>query len=168
MKAAFLDRDGTIIADYTDEVWPHINEPEFLPGARDGLTGLLEKGFQLIIITNQYLNDEGFISKNQYLDFWCKVKTQLTEWEIPVLDIFYCSHRRDSGCLCCKPAPGMIEDALRRYPEICLEDSFFAGDRESDLQLAQHFGLRFFALGFEPHYDKGKKVESLQGILDYL
>lgn len=40
MKVAFLDRDGTIVKDYKDEEWTHVNEPEFLEGAIKGLENL--------------------------------------------------------------------------------------------------------------------------------
>lgn len=53
MKIAFLDRDGTIIKDYPDQLWSQISEPEFLPHSIESLQKIIHKGFQIIIITNQ-------------------------------------------------------------------------------------------------------------------
>ena len=44
MKVAFLDRDGTIIRDYPDEVWPSVAQPEFINGCIEGLRRLQDLG----------------------------------------------------------------------------------------------------------------------------
>ena len=66
MKVAFLDRDGTIIADYPDAQWAHVQEPLFLDGAIDALRSIRAKGYAIIVVTNQYLIGEGFITPEQY------------------------------------------------------------------------------------------------------
>jgi len=57
VKVAFLDRDGTIIRDYPDNIWGSVNDPEFLTGSIQGMKELSELGFKFIVITNQYLID---------------------------------------------------------------------------------------------------------------
>lgn len=54
MKVAFLDRDGTIIEDYEDELWRNKTEPIFIDGSIDALESIRQKGYEIIIITNQY------------------------------------------------------------------------------------------------------------------
>lgn len=66
MRVAFLDRDGTIISDYPDDIRPRMSEPEFLPGAVEALATFQGKGYQIIIVTNQYLIGEGLITQHQY------------------------------------------------------------------------------------------------------
>ena len=66
MKAAFLDRDGTIIRDYPDALWASVSYPAFLPGAIDALKLLRRKGYHIIVVTNQYLIGEGLLSFEQY------------------------------------------------------------------------------------------------------
>jgi hypothetical protein len=66
MKVAFLDRDGTIVADYPDKMRPSVSEPEFLPGAIDALAAFQGKDYRLIMVTNQYLIGEGLITQAQY------------------------------------------------------------------------------------------------------
>ena len=62
MKTAFLDRDGTINRDYPDVEWKGKTEPELIDGAMEGLRFLQDQGYALIMITNQYLIDEGIIT----------------------------------------------------------------------------------------------------------
>ena len=66
MKVAFFDRDGTIIEDYPDNVWTEVKEPKFIEGAIEVLQNLIQLDYKIIIITNQYLINEGFITLDQY------------------------------------------------------------------------------------------------------
>ena len=113
MKVAFLDRDGTINRDYPDHIWSQIQSPEILPGAIQGMKYLKEKGYKIIIITNQYTIGEGFISLKQYHDFNEQLLILLEENDISILDVFYCPHSRKEQCDCCKPKNGLIKQALR-------------------------------------------------------
>ena len=69
MKTAFLDRDGTINRDYPDAEWKSKTEPELIDGAMEGLRFLQDQGYALIMITNQYLIDEGIITLADYQNF---------------------------------------------------------------------------------------------------
>ena len=168
MKAAFLDRDGTIVSDYPDEHWTFVTEPEFLPGAITGLKQIQSQGFALIIVTNQYLINERHITQLQYDEFSRKMAAELVRAGISLLDIFYCPHARSERCSCCKPRPGMIEQALRKYPAISLRQSFLAGDSASDMELARTVGLRSFSVGFDFDDPQCRRVESLADIARYL
>ena len=144
MKAAFFDRDGTIIKDYPDEQWSYINSPEFLDGSIEALQKVAESGYKIIIITNQYLIGEGFITENNYIEFTSKFLRELNSYDIDILDIFYCHHSRNRGCDCCKPKSGLITQALEKYPEIDLSQSFFCGDSLCDEELAKNINIKFF------------------------
>ncbi len=69
MKTAFLDRDGTINRDYPDAEWKSKTEPELIDGAMEGLRFLQDQGYALIMITNQYLIDEGIITLRRLSEF---------------------------------------------------------------------------------------------------
>ena len=88
MKVAFLDRDGTINRDYPDDIWIRIQDPEILPGAIQGMKYLKEKGYEIIIVTNQYIIGEGIISIEQYHEFNRKLLALLIENDISILDVF--------------------------------------------------------------------------------
>jgi len=114
MKVAFFDRDGTIIEDYPDHKWTHIKDPVFLADSIETLKGVNQRGYEIIIITNQYLLNEGFISIEQYKDITEKMMDVLTRQGVKILDIFYCPHSRTEGCNCIKPRTGMIAEAMKK------------------------------------------------------
>ncbi|MBR6669923.1 MAG: HAD-IIIA family hydrolase, partial [Ruminococcus sp.] len=116
MKVAFLDRDGTINRDYPDDIWSQIQYPEILPGAIQGMKCLKEKGYEIIIVTNQYIIGERIISIEQYYEFNSKLLALLIENDISIMDVFYCPHARTEQCDCCKPRNGLIKHAIRKYP----------------------------------------------------
>ena len=148
MKIAFLDRDGTIIRDYRDEDWKHIRSPEFLEGSIAGMKKLIDLGYEIIVITNQYLIGEGFITIEQYDAFTEEFLRILEENHIKILDIFFCPHSRKERCCCRKPEIGLIEQAVNKYSNIDLSRSFFCGDSKCDQECAENAKLRFYGIRF--------------------
>lgn len=154
MKVAFIDRDGTINKSFWQtegdlpwEYWRGGEEPELLPGAVEGLKHLRECGYEIIIITNQYPIGEGQSTLEFYHRFTGRLLDKLGAAGVDVLDVLFCPHRRDAGCSCCKPRPGMIFEAFRKYPDIEPESSFFAGDSAADEGAAANAGLTFYGVG---------------------
>ena len=167
MRAAFLDRDDTISRDYPDEVWKTVTEPELLPGAAEGMRRLMQMGYTLFIITNQYVIGEGFVTREGYEHFAGRLLEKLAAQGVQVEQVYHCPHRRDENCGCCKPRPGMILQALADYPKIDRSRSFMAGDSWRDRELARGLGLRFFGVGME-ETDYGQTVASLREAADIL
>ncbi len=154
LKIAFLDRDGTIIKDYPDEKWREIKEPEFLEGSIEGLKELKEIGYQFIIITNQYLINDGIISLNDYQQFTKKFLKKLKEENIDILKIYFCPHNDQDHCQCKKPQPGMIEQARKDFL-IDMNNSIYIGDSQVDYLLAKHFNLTFYGINYNGNNIKG-------------
>lgn len=146
IKVAFIDRDGTLNKDYKDKEWSNISWPEILPGTIEGLRYLKEKGYNFIIITNQYIIEEGYITYSSFEIFNKRLITTLAKNEIDILDTFFCPHRRDIHCDCHKPSPGLILQALNKYKEIDLNDSILIGNSSEDLELAMKFNLPFYGI----------------------
>ena len=168
MDVAFLDRDGTIIVDYPDIQWTRVHEPTFLEGATSALQNIRAKGFEIIIVTNQYLMNEGFITHKQYKTLARKFLSQLATAGVDILDVFYCPHARPEGCACMKPRTGMIEAACQKYPTINLGNSFLVGDSETDIQLANTMGIRAFGIGLDTEGLQCTSVTSLQEVINHL
>lgn len=164
MKVAFLDRDGTIVSDYSDEQWRTVSQPQFLDGVFEALQSFQAFGFEIIVVTNQYIIEEGFITLKQYEDFQARMLSQLNNEGVSILDTFYCPHARYAECMCCKPKPGLIQQALNKYPSIDFSQSFLAGDRISDIELANHFNIRSFSIGFDSGIDGVSRVNNLSEI----
>lgn len=160
LKIAFLDRDGTLIKDYPDEKWREIKEPEFLEGSIEGLKRLKEMGYDFIIITNQYLINDGIISLNDYQQFTGKFLKKLKEENIDILKIYFCPHNEKDHCHCKKPKPGMIEQAKKDFL-IDMNNSIYIGDSHVDYLLAKHFNLTFYGINYN-----GDNVKSYRSILE--
>ena len=152
LKVAFFDRDGTIIEDYPDHEWTYVKKPVFLLDSIETLKSVKKKGYEIIIITNQYLLNEGFISMEQYKEITEMMLNELALHGIEVLDIFYCPHKRNEGCGCIKPQTGMILDALKKYPDININKSFMVGDSSVDIELAINMKMKGFGIGIGSAY----------------
>jgi len=164
MKVAFVDRDGTINKDYQDDDWRYISEPELLAGSLETLKFIRQKGFQIIIITNQYLINDGVITLLQYKEFTEKLLQELNKNEIDILDIFYCPHSRKENCHCFKPKTGLIDKALKKYLDIELDKSFLVGNSVSDVELGNKVGIRTFGIKVDSGQFEYTPVKSLLDI----
>jgi D-glycero-D-manno-heptose 1,7-bisphosphate phosphatase len=170
VKVAFFDRDGTIIEDYPDHEWTRIKNPVFKEGAINTLKEVLKKGYQIIIITNQYIIQEGHITIDQYHDITNQMINELKHQNIEILDIFYCPHSKREGCHCIKPNTGMIEQAIDKYPKINLEDSFMIGDSADDVNLAINIGIKGFGIGIGSNDNKGNiyQLNNIKDLISYI
>ena len=146
----FLDRDGVINED-TGHLYK-ICDWIFTTNCLKALKAIVEKGYQLIIITNQAGIAKGYFTVEDY--------ERLTDWyidvlkahEIPILDVFYCPHHPQGKvvqftqqCKCRKPQPGMIKRGLDKY-EIDMDNSVLVGDKASDVQAGFGAGLKKLVL----------------------
>ncbi|MGN7410827.1 D-glycero-alpha-D-manno-heptose-1,7-bisphosphate 7-phosphatase [Sporosarcina sp. SAFN-010] len=167
MKVAFFDRDGTIIDDYPDHKWTNIKRPIFLDGAIRTVKEVLNKGYKIIIVTNQYIINAGYIKEEQYQDITKQMLMELKSNDIDIHDIYYCPHAKTNGCYCIKPRIGMIRQALKEYPDIDLSKSFMVGDSAVDVELAMNMKIKGFGIGIGSEYDD-KKIIQIEKIKDLI
>jgi D-glycero-D-manno-heptose 1,7-bisphosphate phosphatase len=168
MKIAFLDRDGTIINDYPDEEWHYIKEPVFIEDSIATLKKLTDLKYHIIIITNQYIINSGIITISQYNAFTDLFKSILQKNGINILDIFYCPHTLDENCNCFKPKPGLIEQAISKYPNIDMKNSFLVGDSLCDIELGNKVGIRTFGIKVRTNKFIYTEINSLSDIIGLL
>ncbi|PYZ96622.1 D,D-heptose 1,7-bisphosphate phosphatase [Alteribacter lacisalsi] len=168
MKAAFFDRDGTIIEDYPDHEWTHITQPVFKDGAIHVLKEVTRKGYAIIIITNQYIIEEGYITLDQYNDINSQMVEELGRHGINIHDIYYCPHARTGNCACIKPRTGMIEKALSIHPGINLNESFMIGDSAADVELAINLGIKGFGIGIGSAYRNVHEINTIKELTTFL
>ena len=132
----FLDRDGVI---NVDKHYPH-REDQFEPF--DGIVPIIRwaknNGWFVIVISNQAGIAKGIFSENDLHRFNNHIKKWLKNYNIEVDDWFHCPfhpqgtvERYSFNSLLRKPHPGMVLEAMSRYP-IDLEKSIMIGDKESD------------------------------------
>jgi D-glycero-D-manno-heptose 1,7-bisphosphate phosphatase len=139
-KAIFLDRDGVI---NTERGYTHrIEDFVILPDVVEYLQLFLEKGYLLIVVTNQ-----SGVAKNLYTQEDVEVvhsflTNELTKSNIKLSEIYYCIHHPDvSKCICRKPDSLFVEKALARF-NIDPDLSYFIGDKERDILAAEKAGVK--------------------------
>ncbi|SLM32631.1 Histidinol-phosphate phosphatase family protein [Desulfamplus magnetovallimortis] len=136
--AVFLDRDGVINIDSPDYIKSE-NEFHFIPGSTDAIALLTEAGCDVFVITNQSAVGRGMITKGELDIIFAKMKEGVTRAGGRINDIFYCPHTPDDACLCRKPLPGMIFQAVEKHG-INLSFSVMVGDSVKDIECARKAG----------------------------
>ena len=148
--AVFLDRDGTLMQDVD-----YCGDPgkvEVLPEAAPALRLLKQKGYKLIIITNQSGIARGYFTEDDYRRVETEFLRQLGEGLID--GSYYCPDLPTSTSIRRKPGPGMIFEAQRDH-RLDLHRSFFVGDKASDVGCGQNAGVRTILV--QTGYGAGEK-----------
>jgi imidazoleglycerol-phosphate dehydratase/histidinol-phosphatase len=148
MLVAFIDRDGTLIAEPEDFQVDALHKVRLLPGVIPALLRLQEAGFRLVLVSNQDgLGTDSF----PHQDFQSVHDFVIGLFEsqgIRFDEEFICPHFEEDACDCRKPRTGLLTQYLARN-SIDLERSCVVGDRETDLRLAANLGVRGFLVGGE-------------------
>jgi len=150
-RAAFLDRDGTIIVDTGFVADPA--DVQLLPGATDALRGLAADGWALVIISNQSGIARGLITRDQAAAVHDRVVALLAKDDVALDGSYYCFHAPDERCGCRKPSPSMI---LKAADDLRLDvaSSVMVGDRESDASAGTAAGcVRSIRIDLEGGWD---------------
>ena len=113
-RAVFLDRDGTLIHDVD-----YPRDPEgvrLLDGAAAALARLGELGFALVVVSNQSGVGRGRITADEARRVHERMTADLAAHGVALDAAYYCFHGPEDGCVCRKPAPGMLLQAARVGP----------------------------------------------------
>ena len=130
-RAVFLDRDGVINEARVSQGKPlpprDVTEVRLVSGAAGALSQLKQRGFLLIVVTNQPDVRRGTTSSEVVEDIHKFLASQL-----PIDDFLTCYHDDQDCCVCRKPRPGLLRQAAERHG-IELTKSFLIGDRWRDI-----------------------------------
>jgi len=144
--AVFLDRDGVINKDngYVSE----IDDFEFIEGVIEACLILKEKGYLIVVITNQSGIARGLFSEEQFHTLTEWMDWSLADRGVDLDGIYYCPHHAEHGqgefktdCDCRKPKPGMLLNAIEDL-NIDVEHSILVGDKVSDLKAGIAAGVK--------------------------
>jgi histidinol-phosphate phosphatase family protein len=149
-RAVFLDRDGVINEDVG--FLSRVEDMRLLPGAAAAIRRLNRAAFLAVVVTNQAVVARGECDEAGLRRIHNRMETLLGEEGAHVDRLYYCPHHPDGGfpgerkelkgpCACRKPATGMLE-AARRDMNIAFAQSWFVGDRETDVLCARNAGVR--------------------------
>jgi imidazoleglycerol-phosphate dehydratase/histidinol-phosphatase len=140
-RVLFLDRDGTLNEEVSDEQVDSLAKIRLMPGVIPALLELKRAGFAFVVVTNQDglgtpgFPRESFDAAHRFiLDLF---NSQGIEFEA----VFVCPHFKREDCACRKPKLGMVQGFLDSN-EIDKAHSFMIGDRDTDLQFAANLGVQ--------------------------
>jgi D-glycero-D-manno-heptose 1,7-bisphosphate phosphatase len=145
-RAAFLDRDGTIIEDIG-----YLRDPaevRLLPGVPAAIQLLNHNDLPVVVVTNQSGIARGLLTLDQYRATEQRVD-ELLAIEGARLDAHYfCPHlpEMNGPCDCRKPGSLLYRQAAERFG-LDLSRSWWVGDRLRDVLPAETFGGRGILVG---------------------
>jgi len=137
-KALFLDRDGVINYDYG---YVHTKEKfDFVAGVFKTLLHAQNKGYLIIIITNQSGIGRGMYSLDKFMKLNNWMIEEFEKNKIKVNKVLFCPHSPSQKCLCRKPLPKLFLEAKEKF-QIDMEKSWAIGDKETDIKAANSAGV---------------------------
>ncbi len=144
-KALFVDRDGVINKE-KDYVWK-AEDFEFLEGVFEALREAVEKGYKIVVITNQAGIARGYYSEEDFQRLTEWMVHKLRDQGVPVAGVYYDPTHPEHGIgkyrkesLRRKPNPGMIFEAAREH-HFDLQASALVGDKLSDIEAGRRAGV---------------------------
>lgn len=165
-KCVFLDRDGVLNVDDVNYVWT-TEAFKILPGVPEALKILKDRGYYLVIITNQsgiakgIYKDEDVMNCHRYLQ----------EQTGHLIDEIYYSpyHATKTESLVTKPGTLSFEKAIAKY-NLDINQCWMVGDMDRDLIPAKKLGIKTFLI---PHRIPDSafadfKVDSLLEACNYI
>lgn len=138
-RAAFLDRDGTLIEDLHFLSDPDRVNP--LPNAVAALRSLNAAGVLVVVVTNQSGIARGLLSEQQYRLTAQRLRDVFEQAGASIDAMYHCPHFPElSGpCECRKPGTLLYRQAAAEHA-IDLAGSLYAGDRLRDVLPARALG----------------------------
>lgn len=144
-KAVFLDRDGIINVDghYVHK----IEDFQFMDGIFDFCRAAKEKGYLLIVFTNQSGIARGYYTEEDFLELTDWMCARFREEGAPIDRVYYCPVHPTKGIgkykiesIDRKPNPGMLLKAKEDY-DIDMAASVVLGDKDSDIEAGKRAGV---------------------------
>lgn len=145
-RAVFLDRDGTLVRERG-----YITEPSQLrlvARAAGAVARLRRRGYLAVLVTNQSAVARGLLTEPALESIHQELRRRLVRSGADLDAIFVCPHHPTEGssplrrrCRCRKPAPGLLERAIREL-RLDAAGSWCVGDSLRDVEAAARAGVR--------------------------
>jgi D-glycero-D-manno-heptose 1,7-bisphosphate phosphatase len=144
--AVFFDRDGVL---NKDKAYVHkIDDWEWVDGAKDAIKLANDKGFAVIVVTNQAGIGRGYYQEADVWRLHQTIQEELHENGAFIDAFYYSPHHPEAihskyqiiSPLCRKPNSAMILRAARQH-NLDLKRSVLIGDQLTDLAAAQSAGV---------------------------
>lgn len=170
-RAVFLDRDGVLNHAVVRGGKPFppasVEEMTLVEGAAEDLARLKDLGFLLLVVTNQ-----PDVARGTQRMETIRAMHQAMRQVLPLDEFLVCPHDDKDGCVCRKPAPGLLLEAQSRY-DIDLRESYLVGDRWRDIDAGHAAGCRTVLLdrGYqerEPAAPPDARAASLRDAVEWI
>ena len=167
-RILFIDRDGTILREPSDEQIDSFEKFSFVPGAISALRFLRQHtDFLFVMVSNQdglgtdsYPEDTFWPTQNLMLDI---LKGEGITFDAIHIDRSFPEEHLPTR----KPGTAMLTDYMTEAYD--LQGSFVIGDRLTDAQLAENLGCRSLILGDDMNWQKiaelvfaGERIQSVK------
>ena len=142
--AVFIDKDDTLVHNVPYNIDPALLE--FTAHAAEALSLLDEAGFAIVVVTNQPGLALGRFTRHQFARLEAALKARiLADSGVRLTALVCCPHApREDGrpaCLCRKPAPGMLNQAILKHG-LDAARSWMVGDMLDDVEAGRLAGCR--------------------------
>lgn len=162
-KIAFLDRDGVLNLIKKKQYISKINEFVWMPGAKKAIKILKEKGYKIIIASNQSGIARGFFSISAVIKLHFYIKKECKNYGAKIDDIYFCPYhvkgvipKYTKRSSLRKPQNGMFKLAQKKW-NIDLKNSFMIGDKNSDMLFAKKSKIKGYLFRDKNLYSFVKK-----------
>ena len=144
-RAVLLDRDGTLTVE--GEWLTRRQDLRLVPGAAAALARLAERGWKLVLVTNQSAIARGLLTPAQLDEIHAELAEQLAAQGARLDALYSCPHHPSAGlgeyrveCECRKPRPGLVLQAARELG-LDLARCWMVGDAARDLEAGWAAGV---------------------------
>ena len=166
-RAAFLDRDGTVI-----ELVHHLTDPaevRLIDGAGAAIADLRAAGWHVVIVTNQSVIGRGKLTESGLAEVHAVMRAQLEAHGADVDAIYFCPlapNIKDPTVIedpMRKPGPGMLQQAAEEMG-LDLARSWMVGDTVSDMLAGRNAGCRTILVrtGYGDRFSHDKACADLE------
>lgn len=142
MKFVFLDRDGVINKYPGDRLYvTSLKKFRFLAKAKQAIALLTKSGSKIFVASNQAGVGKGTYSQKTLDAITAKMLGDINVAGGKIDQVCYCTHRKEAGCSCRKPKPGLLKSAAKKF-KFNLKKAYFVGDTIRDVLTAQAAGCK--------------------------
>ena len=159
-KAIFVDRDGTLLKEPSDEQIDSLEKVEFVPGAISALKSLAGLGFELVMASNQDGLGTPAFPEETFLPAQNLLLKTLEGEGVRFDDILIDRSFPEENSPCRKPRTGMFGKYLDGSYDLAA--SWVVGDRETDLQVAANLGARGRLVGPQSWEEIAREIRSTE------
>jgi len=159
----FLDRDGVIYRAVIRDGRPYPpgsqDEAELLPGVEEAIRALRQRGYRVIVVTNQPDVRRGLQQREVV-----EAMHQHLRRGLPIDDVKVCYHIDEDHCACRKPKAGMLLEAAREW-SVDLRRSYMVGDRWRDIEAGRAAGCRTILIKNQYRERQAESPDAIVGSL---